>query len=64
MSRCDWTERDWREVFEERAAVLEFDGGYDRATADALAREEVDAMRSEVAAVKAVASDGQVGLFG
>lgn len=31
----------WREAFEERAGILEFDAGYHRALAENLARHEV-----------------------
>jgi len=31
---------DW-ELFEERAAIIEYDGGYSRPTAERMAREEV-----------------------
>ena len=40
-----WGEDDWRYAFEERAAILEFDGGYDRAEAERLARIEITAMK-------------------
>lgn len=31
----------WREAFEERAGILEFDAGYPRSVAEGLARREV-----------------------
>lgn len=39
--------RDEREIFEERAAIAEFDGGLPRAKAEALARQELDRHRLE-----------------
>lgn len=41
----EWSEDDWRYAFEERAAIYEFDGGYDRAEAERLARIEITAMK-------------------
>jgi len=32
----------WRERYEERAAILEFDGGYDRGEAEARAKYQVE----------------------
>jgi len=44
----------WREIFEERAAIMEFDGGMQPAEAERMAQMEVDALRrvSGVAGVK------------
>ena len=36
----DWTEADYREFYEERAGIAEFDGGLTRADAEAQARRE------------------------
>ena len=41
-----WDEEDWRAAFEERAAILEYDGGHSRAEAERLAREEVFGTRN------------------
>lgn len=35
----------WQEMFEERAAIMEFDGGVPRAEAERMAQMEVDALR-------------------
>ena len=34
----DWTDEDWQALFDERAAIAEFDGGLLRLDAEALAR--------------------------
>lgn len=36
----------WREMFEERAAILEFDAGYPRSVAEGLARREVQNLQN------------------
>lgn len=43
----EWSEDDWRYAFEERAAILEYDGGYDRAEAERRARLEITAMKRQ-----------------
>ena len=45
----------WQEIYEERAAIMEFDGGLARAEAERLAKDDVDALRgvSGVAGVSA-----------
>ena len=40
-----WDADDWLYAFEERAAILEYDGGHDRADAERLARIEIIAMK-------------------
>ena len=40
-----WDEADWRDFYQERAAILEYDGGFSRRTAEELARREVWALR-------------------
>ncbi|WP_234052692.1 MULTISPECIES: hypothetical protein [unclassified Xanthobacter] len=35
----------WRDAFEERAAILEYDGGFSRSEAERLARIEIEALR-------------------
>jgi hypothetical protein len=40
-----WDEEDWQVAFEERAAILEYDEGLPRATAEALAAEQVKDQR-------------------
>ena len=40
-----WGDEDWGYAFHERSAILEFDGGYDRADAERLARIEIEAMK-------------------
>ncbi len=37
----DWTQEDWQALFDERAAIMEFDGGSSRAEAEARAFETV-----------------------
>jgi len=39
-----WDENDWQMAFEERAAILEYDGGHSRQDAERLAREEIENM--------------------
>lgn len=34
----NWTDADWQEWFEERAAILEFEAGFERAEAERKAR--------------------------
>lgn len=41
-----WDENDWRMAFEERAAILEYDGGHSRQEAERLAREEINIIRA------------------
>jgi hypothetical protein len=48
---ASWTEEDWAFAFEERAAILEYDGGHSREEAERLARAEIEAMRREDEAV-------------
>lgn len=40
-----WTEKDWEMEFEERAAIMEFDGGLPRAEAESAARALIDERR-------------------
>lgn len=40
-----WTEEDWRMEFEERAAIMEFDGGLPCEQAEAAARARIDEVR-------------------
>jgi hypothetical protein len=47
-----WTDDDWRERFEERAAIMEYDGGFPREEAERLAREYVGRLYREVKGVK------------
>ena len=39
---AEWSEEDWQALFDERAAIMEFDGGLPRAEAEALATEEIN----------------------
>lgn len=41
-----WDEEDWQAAFDERAAILEYDGGWPRPEAERLAREEIEARRA------------------
>jgi hypothetical protein len=41
-----WDENDWQMAFEERAAILEYDGGHSRQEAERLARDEINIMRA------------------
>jgi hypothetical protein len=43
-----WDEDDWSAFYDERAAIMEFDGGLPRAEAEASARKEVDLLRDLV----------------
>lgn len=43
-----WGEEDWKALYDERAGIVEFDGGLTRAEAEARAREETDQLRSLV----------------
>ena len=40
-----WDEIDWRTEFEERAGILEFDGGFSREEAEKMAEAQVRQMR-------------------
>jgi len=44
-----WSEEDWQAAFDERAAILEYDGGFPRAEAERRAREEVFGRRTAAA---------------
>jgi hypothetical protein len=44
-----WDEEDWQTAFDERAAILEYDGGLTRSEASRLARQQVNEQRSDVA---------------
>ncbi len=39
------TEDDWADLFEERAAILEYEGGWSREEAEQRGREEIASMR-------------------
>jgi hypothetical protein len=43
-----WTEEDWQALFDERAGIMEFDGGSARAEAEARAADEVARLRTLV----------------
>ena len=43
-----WAEEDWQALYEERAGIMEFDGGLPRAEAEAFAAEEVAQQRRAV----------------
>ncbi len=43
-----WTEEDWQALFDERAGIMEYDGGLPREEAEAAAVAEVNLMRSLV----------------
>ncbi len=45
---ASWTEDDWHALFNERAGIIEFDGGQSRAEAEAQAKMEVEALRELV----------------
>lgn len=42
---AEWDAEDWQMAFEERAAILEYDGGFSRSEAERLARIEIEALR-------------------
>jgi hypothetical protein len=42
-----WFEEDWQALFDERAGIMEYDGGLSRAEAEAGAAEEVETLRRE-----------------
>ncbi len=41
----NWTYKDWMELYEERAAIMEYDGGLPRAEAEIQAGLEIDNLR-------------------
>jgi hypothetical protein len=41
-----WDEEDWQAAFDERAAILEYDGGFPRAEAERLAGDEISGLRA------------------
>lgn len=43
-----WTADDWRDFYEERAAILEYDGGSPRVAAERMALAETNALRRQV----------------
>jgi hypothetical protein len=43
-----WTEEDWQALFDERAGIVEFDGGLPRKDAEATAAREATLLRSLV----------------
>lgn len=43
---ANWTELDWHDAFEERAAIMEFDGGLPRAEAERQARIDIATLRA------------------
>lgn len=45
MSKHD--DQYWRDLYEERAAILEYDAGFARAKAEALARQEVKKLKEQ-----------------
>jgi hypothetical protein len=46
FDRSAWDEEvDWQAAFDERAAILEYDGGLSRPEAERLAREQIDQQR-------------------
>jgi hypothetical protein len=47
-----WDEQDWRDFFEERAAILEYDGGYSRQAAENVAALETQILRESLEAAK------------
>lgn len=44
-SHAKWSEGDWSALYDERAGIMEFDGGLPRTEADEYARREVEALR-------------------
>ncbi len=46
QNKNGWDENDWQMAFEERAAILEYDGEHSRQEAERLAREEINRMRA------------------
>lgn len=46
FDRSGWEAEDWQALFDERAGVLEFDGGYSRAEAEEMAAAEISKMRA------------------
>jgi len=50
-----WTEEDWQALLDERAGIMEFDGGLPRAEAEARAGDEVARLR------QALCRDGPAG---
>jgi hypothetical protein len=62
-----WSSDDWQAWFDERAAILEYDGGHDRDVAELQAAEDLEALRegrlatSVVAALRERHGRGRVG---
>ena len=48
-----WTEEDWNALYDERAGIMEFDGGLPRIHAEAAAADEVNLLRSLVRSLDA-----------
>lgn len=46
FERSEWDHEDWQALYEERAGILEFDGGYSRAEAEERAALEISRMRA------------------
>jgi hypothetical protein len=47
-----WDEQDWNDFYEERAAILEYDGGYSRQAAEDIAALETKILRDSLEAAK------------
>lgn len=43
-----WSAEDWQALYDERAAIMEFDGGLPRSEAEARAAEEVSRLRQDL----------------
>lgn len=48
FDRSEWDAEDWQALYEERAGILEFDGGYSRAQAEDMAAVETAGMRGGI----------------
>lgn len=57
MSRAFWTDAEWDEAREERAAIMEYLGGLSRAEAERLAGVAIGLQRLEVASMKVQAQN-------
>jgi hypothetical protein len=51
-STSGWDDEDWLDFFEERAAILEYDGHYSRQAAEDMAELETQILRNSLEAAK------------
>ncbi|SHG79058.1 hypothetical protein SAMN02745157_4839 [Kaistia soli DSM 19436] len=56
--QAPWTAEDWQALYDERAAIMEFDGGLPRKIAEATARGEVSRARRDYPAPPTASLEG------